>query len=476
MRILLASLAVFAALAVGAAHAGSLAPAPRVISERDRDFLERSGSQTLQELLDTGIVRYYLTGGHPMLVLVNGRPYATTSSDLDALPISAIERIELLSGDSLGTLGGSAVHGAINVVLRNDLDGFETRAITRMPRQDGGDGWQGSVFWGGAVGKGGMTLGVDVFRREEVTAQSRDYSRSVWREGGMFNQAQNISVGGNTVWVVQRENGERTGVTRSASLGRCEPAKGYTGPLGNPPGPRVPPGDKGCGFAYGTIMWNTGSHEQQSAVLNLDHPLGEDAALRLDANLTHSDSAFRYAPSVGSFRFTPDGDLLEAINGRFGQDFTADDDDLFVAAHRFIGHGNRDWLTDTEEYDISASVEGRLAEGLGYDARIAAYRLDGFVDGRTFVHTGKVTTEILSGSYDLQDPFSNAPAHLQAIRNSSLRLENDFGADSLEARVALEGSGFAIGGRSAAWTAGFELGHAKAHDVTVYRDSDGMTP
>ena len=129
-------------------------------------------------MLDTGIARYFLTGGQSLLVLVNGRPYATTSSDLDTLPLSAIERIELLSGDSLGTLDGSAVRGPLNIVLRNDLDGFETRAIARMPSRDGGDGRQGSVFWGGGVGDGRMTLGVDVLRRQEIASQSREYSRS----------------------------------------------------------------------------------------------------------------------------------------------------------------------------------------------------------------------------------------------------------------------------------------------------------
>ena len=476
MKTLLAALAAFAALAVNAAHADSLAPEPRVVAKFERDFIERSGAQTLEELLDTGIIRYFLTGGQPLLVLVNGRPYGTTSSDLDPLPLSAIERLELLSGDSLGTLGGSAVRGALNVVLRTDLDGVETRMVTRTPTRDGGDGWQGSVFWGGAVGAGRMTFGADVLRREEITSQSREYSRSVWQEGGTFKQAKNVSVGGNTVWVFQFDDNDDWTGTRSVSLGDCDPAQGYTGPLRNPPGPRASPGDKGCGFAYGAIMWNTGSYEQESAVLNLDHPLGEDADLHLDANFTRSDSAFRYAPSVGAFSFPLDKDspLLQEINDAAGSQI-ADANDWFLAAHRFVGHGNRDWLTDTEEHDVSVSIEGRLTEGLGYDARLGAYELDGFTDGSTFVHTAKITKEIRAGRYDLANPFSNAPAHLEAIRRSSLRLENDFGAESLEARLALEGSGFAIGGRNTAWTAGFELGRAKAHDISVYRDNGGMT-
>ena len=470
----LASLAVFCLLATTVANAGSLAPEPRVVAERDRDFLERSGAQTLEELLDTGIVRYFFTGGQPLLVLVDGRPYATTASDLDTLPLSAIERIELLSGESLGTLGGIAVRGAINVVLRNDLDGFEARSVARMPTRDGGDGVQGSVFWGGAVGGAGrMTLGVDVLDRQEIPGRSRDFSRSVWREGGAFNEAQNVSVGGNTVWVVQRDDdGIPTGV-RSVPLGDCDPAHGYTGPLSNPPG--ITSGDKGCGFAYGDIWWNTSSFGQRSAILNLDQPLTAKAELHVDVNITQSDSAFRYAPSIASFTFAPNPGLLDAINHEAGSKFVADDNDAFVVAHRFVSHGNRDWLTDTEEFDVTVGVTGRIEEDLGYDARVSAYRLDGFVDGNTFVHLDSISSEIEEGNYDLKDPFSTAREHLQAIENSSLRLENDFGSEFLGARLALEGSGFALSGLDSAWTAGVELGSAKAHDISVYRSHDGKT-
>ena len=466
-------LGLLAALTANTAHAGSLAPAPRVIAKYERDFLERSGSQTLEELLNTGIIRYFLTGGQPLLVLVNGRPYGTTAGGLDVLPISAIERIEILGGDSLGALGGSALRGALNVVLRTDLDGFETRIVGRLPSRDGGDGWQGSVFWGGAIGKGRMTLGADVLGRQEIPAGSRPYSRSAWQEGGSFADTTNVSVGGNTVWVVQRDtNGERTGITRSVPLGDCDPAKGYTGPLSNPPG--ISEGDKGCGFAFANIMWNTQRQEQKSAFLNLAHPLGEKTELRLDANVVQADWAFRYAPAVGTFTFTPNQQLIAAINRAAGSTI-ADADDRFSIGHRFVGHGNRDWNTKFDEYDISVGLEGRIAKGLGYDAQISAHLLDGSVSGDTLVHTGRIRAEIQAGRYDLENPFSDAPEHRQAIATSSLREEIDFGSEYVGAKFALEGTGFAIGGRNAAWTVGLELDRAKAHYLLAFRSNDGMT-
>ena len=332
----------------GAAHAGPLAPQPRVVAKYDRNFIERSGAQTLQELLDTGIIRYFFTGGQDLLVLVNGRPYSSTGGNLESVPLSAVERIEVVGGDSLGSIGGT-VRGALNIVLRKDLDGFEARTVTRAPGRDGGDAWQGSAFWGGAFGKGRMTLGVDVVDRQEIPGSERVHSRSEWVDDGEFNQAKNVSVSGNTAFVVPGSvvggefvrdeitvDGEQVPAPkRSVALGECNPAQGYVRGLSNPPG--ITSGDQGCGFAYGNIWWDTRSREQQSAILNLDHPLGDDADLHLDVNVTQYETADRWAPSVDVFSITPNSDLIAAINAaatEAGSNFVADDQDRFSIGHR----------------------------------------------------------------------------------------------------------------------------------------------
>ena len=474
MKLARAALIATAILATAQVHAGSLAPAPQIIADYDRSFIERSGAQTFGEMLDTGIIRYFFTGGRDLLILVNGRPYATTAHNLDTLPLSAVERIEVLRAESLGTLGGhAAVRGAFNLVLRRDLNGFDVRTVARMPSRDGGEARQGSVVWGGAVGAGGhMTVGVDILARNEIVGSTREHSRSEWSEGGSFAEAKNVSVGGNTVYVFDRSERE----LRSVALGECDPALGYTGPLSDPPG--IDSGDKGCGFAYGDFWWDSASYDQKNAILSLDHPLGERARFHMDANVTQGRSAFRYAPSVDVFSVTPSESLLEAINAsarEAGPAFAATDEDILAVGHRFIGHGNRDWRTSTEEYDFSAGVEGRLAEGLGYDARIDTWRLDGSVSGDTFVDAETIRHEIEAGRYDLANPLSVEPEHLEAIERSSLREEEDIGARYLGARLALEGAGPGIGGRDSAWTAGIELAEAKAHSLLAFRAKDGRT-
>ena len=474
MRKVLAAFAATAIVVAGHAHAGALAPAPQIIAEYDRSFIERSGAQTFGELLDTGIVRYFFTGGRNLLVLVNGRPYATTGHDLDSLPLSAIERIEVLRAESLGTIGGhAAVRGGFNLVLRKDLDGFDVRTVARMPGRDGGDARQGSVVWGGAIGAGGrLTVGVDILDRERIAGSTREHSRSEWAEGGSFAEAKNVSVGGNTVYIFDKSAKE----LRAVALGECDPAHGYTGPLSNPPG--IDSGDKGCGFAYGEFWWDSASYDQRNAILSLDHPLGERAELHVDANLTQGRSAFRYAPSVDVFSVAPSESLLDAINASAREAdpaFETTSEDIFAVGHRFIAHGNRDWRTSTEEYDLSASVEGSFADGLGYDARIEAWRFDASVRGDTFVDAETIRQEIAAGRYDLTDPLSVEPDHLRAIARSSLREQEDLSGRYVGARLALEGVGRGLGGRDTAWTAGVELANAEAHRLLAFRARDGRT-
>ena len=148
----------------------------------------------------------------------------------------------------------------------------------------------------------------------------------------------------------------------------------------------------------------------------------------MDANLTQGDGAFRFAPSTGAFRFLPNPDLLEAINDAAGSEFTADED-LFVVAHRFVRHGNRDWRWDYREYDVSARLAGRLTET---SATTSASTPAGWtVPWRATPSSTKAgfASEILAGNYDLENPFSDADEHLAAIERSSLTEEQDFGGD-----------------------------------------------
>ena len=187
-------------------HAGDIGTAAlRPVTVIDREDIALSGQRTLLELLQLraptnhfGLGRLLVADRTRMVLLIDGRR-AGPLPDLDTIPLSMVERIEILDDSAVGPLAGHATSGAVNVVLREDLEGIEAEAGVIQPSEEGAQSPSGSVLWRGPVGRGRLTVGVDSLRRSEIRLADRDYGRSSWREGGSFAQAIGVSPSGNTV-------------------------------------------------------------------------------------------------------------------------------------------------------------------------------------------------------------------------------------------------------------------------------------
>jgi len=115
------------------------------------------------------------------LVLVNGKRRHTSawvntggtvgkgavSTDLNTIPPSAIERIEVLRDGASAQYGSDAIAGVINIVLRKDV-GFATSAQFGSTEDGGGDTWQASLDAGVPLGDG--TLHSTFFYRDRKAA------------------------------------------------------------------------------------------------------------------------------------------------------------------------------------------------------------------------------------------------------------------------------------------------------------------
>lgn len=97
-------------------------------------------------------------GSDATLTILNGRrvPYdsARQGVDISAIPLSAVERIEVVADGASAIYGADAVGGVVNVILRQDYEGVEARArIGGSP--DGGNFQQQYSVLGGARWTGG---------------------------------------------------------------------------------------------------------------------------------------------------------------------------------------------------------------------------------------------------------------------------------------------------------------------------------
>ncbi|TMO93602.1 hypothetical protein CWC11_21905, partial [Pseudoalteromonas sp. S3178] len=73
-------------------------------------------------------------GSSRTLVLINGRRVvasgtgANSSVDLSTIPTAVIKRVEVLKDGASAIYGSDAIGGVVNVITRDDFEGFEANA------------------------------------------------------------------------------------------------------------------------------------------------------------------------------------------------------------------------------------------------------------------------------------------------------------------------------------------------------------
>ena len=163
---------------------------PSVVQVITREQIERSGATSVAELLrevpaiaggsaqdfdgGTGFQRGNQTaslrglGSVATLVLLNGRriapaPYADpnlgqgSSYNLNTIPISAIERIDVLKDGASAIYGSDAIAGVINIILRKDYRGAEVAWSHWQKLDNLGDMHYQSEQLSGSIGFGDLT-------------------------------------------------------------------------------------------------------------------------------------------------------------------------------------------------------------------------------------------------------------------------------------------------------------------------------
>src|ERR1700678_2840183 len=123
-------------------------------------------------------------GASATLVLINGHRVAPGNSDgsfvdISMIPLTAVERIEIVTAGSSAIYGSDAVGGVVNIILRTKFDGAETRVQYGSVT----DGSSHNVQVGQTVGTdwtgGSGVLSYQYFDQTPLSAASRDYLHSV---------------------------------------------------------------------------------------------------------------------------------------------------------------------------------------------------------------------------------------------------------------------------------------------------------
>lgn len=120
-------------------------------------------------------------GPERTLVLINGRRLvgggtgADASVDLNVIPLSMIERVELLRDGASAVYGSDAIGGVLNIITRSDFSGVET-SVYAGAGQHGGTALSVSATAGEVTEKAGILVSFEYFDESDLAAGDREFS------------------------------------------------------------------------------------------------------------------------------------------------------------------------------------------------------------------------------------------------------------------------------------------------------------
>lgn len=141
---------------------------------------EQGGQQNLN---NSAALNLRGLGPDATLTLLNGHRLSYDALDqgvdISAIPLAAIERIEVVADGASALYGSDAVAGVANVILRRDYDGLETRARVGGSTSGGNFQQEYSAVGGRRWSSGGFMLALDHSRATPLDAGQRDYTRTL---------------------------------------------------------------------------------------------------------------------------------------------------------------------------------------------------------------------------------------------------------------------------------------------------------
>jgi iron complex outermembrane recepter protein len=122
-------------------------------------------------------------GPNRTLVLLNGRragPAGTrggvSAFDLNVLPLSVIDHVDILKDGASSVYGSDAVAGVVNIITKRDTDGIDAEMFYSQPQKHGGEQYSASASWAKTFDRGFLSISYEYFKKAEQTRGQRSYT------------------------------------------------------------------------------------------------------------------------------------------------------------------------------------------------------------------------------------------------------------------------------------------------------------
>ena len=342
-----------------------------------------------------------------VLVLVDGIRWVNESSasgvgssvDLNTIPLSIIERIEVLEDGASAIYGSDAIAGVVNIITRRSIDGFALNL--HYGEYDKGDGaTYGADFgWGGRNDRADWFLSASYYKQDDISAADRDISQFPVPGTGLSNGSSATPYGR---FVFQDPN---TGQVYSIT-----PNAGATDPTyisGEPNCPTTRTDDFHCfttadRFNFAPYNFLLTPSERKSVFGQVHYDFTPSVTGYLKVLYNERNSVNQAAPEpiflgtdAGVYNHWAETDLVIAANNPynpFGFDLTTvgPDANLFLLGRRPVEGGPRVYKQDVKTWYVNGGLQGSFGSEHVYDWDV------------NFVHSESKADQTNYGSYNLK--------------------------------------------------------------------------
>lgn len=380
-------------------------------------------------------------GGQRTLVLIDGHrapkaPFAAGSgTDLNAIPLAAVERIEVLTDGASAVYGADAVGGVINIITRKDYNGAQITVGKSNPKWGPTD--EASILFGISGDRGHMVGGFSQNRRAMIFTRDRPWG-NVPGASVFSNNYVAVTPGGSLV---------RRPVGPPAPAGTTDIFIPVPGGCTNPnfyirTGLTTSANGR-CAYNFNAVAADEASYGNKSFFLNGELQINDSWSTYLSTTVVNTKSFGRYAPTPGVVVIDPNSPANPSPGN------------TTYLYHRFAAAGNRDTNTNSNVYDILLGFRGAINDSIDADfgVRYNTYNYNEF--GHNYIVKALAEQAINNGTYNIYDPGSTPQDVLNGIKNTIVR-NSDFTTKEFYGNLTFNDL-FEMGGGSASLAVGGEF-------------------
>ncbi|WP_372940804.1 TonB-dependent receptor [Shewanella sp.] len=327
-------------------------------------------------------------GSQATLVLLDGRRMPGTSSssgstaDTSQIPIAIVERIEILRDGASAVYGSDAVAGVINIITKKEFEGVQLDYSTEIPDVEGGDATRFSIATGFNTDKGNITFTYEYYDTEAVM------DSDIWNMDddsyGDYSSFSSVPNGYYNTGEVDEDGDDVYGFYSNSEM--CDDTENVVNGTDGDNNGR-------CYYSYGEVTKLFGDMTRNSFMTNFSYDITDNIQFRGRGSASLSETNTRYAGTPVSTNYP----VMSADNAYnpTGADMT-----IYM---RSVQLGERDTLTETNNYDMLGGLVGFTDIGNGIDWEVNAQYSGSTTNSFNYnlINDDIIQSEIDTGNYDI---------------------------------------------------------------------------